>query len=122
MPPPFPPFACSLPFLLELPPQLRVARFRGAAFPVYIVALREIGAEMAAAALLAAQRRARDQPPHRHDARRAPRRQIERLAAGDPCIHLAPQRIQHGERAAQSFAIAEQADLAPHQILHFRRS
>ena len=75
---------------------------------------------MAAAALLAAQRRARDQACDRDDARRAPRRRVERLAAGDPRIHLAPQRIQHGERAAQSFAIAKQADLAPHQILHFR--
>ena len=34
--------------------------------------------------------------------------------------HLAPQRIEHRQRASQAFTIAKQADLPPHQILHFR--
>jgi hypothetical protein len=51
-------------------------------FPVLIVSFWKVGAEMAAAALLAAQRRPGDQPPDRDEMKVAPRIGIRRRTGG----------------------------------------
>src|SRR5919198_5513457 len=73
--------------------------------PVYIVAVREVCPEMAAATLLAAERRARDQPRNDDEvARRGILRRCRRC------------RIELRDGVCQAVARSKHSDLAPHQI------
>ena len=80
---------------------------------MYIVALREIRAEVAAAALLAPQRGARDQPPD-GDAGSTVRQslRIERGRRRDGRVQRLPGRVERPQRTRQPVAIPEQADVA----------
>ena len=68
--------------------------------PVYIVAIREIRAEVAAAALLAAQRRARDQQADGDEARDAPAVAVSGRR-GTPAGGRGPPRSQLRHSGAQ---------------------
>src|SRR5262245_18686012 len=78
-------------------------------FPVYIVPLREVCAEVPAPALLAAQRRPRDQARDGHEIAMAP-------ALSGPRRRCCILRIESGDRLLEILARAKQTGTAPHQI------
>ena len=84
---------------------------------MYIVAIGEVRPEVAAAALFAAQRRARDQPADGDETCRAPCIAVERLVASNPRIQLAREGLESLQRSLDSRAVPKEADVAPHHGL-----
>src|SRR4051812_4392124 len=96
-------------------------RFRHPALPVYIVAFREIGPVVAAAALFASQRGPRNEAPDSEDAGATPGVGVDGGAAAHESVEVRPGGLERQQRRVEAGAIAEQPDTPPHQGLNLRR-
>jgi hypothetical protein len=85
-------------------------------FPVYIVALWKIAAEVRAAALLSTERRPRDQQTHGDDRVEALQAAIGRGRHGAWRAKRGPPAREAGVRLFKTCPVAEEADVAPHQV------
>src|SRR3954469_16496185 len=99
---------------------LRAKRVGYVLFPVYIVAFWEVGAEVAAAALLAAERGARDQCPNGDETRHAPQTLVPRVAGQCSRRDFLP-RVQLRGGLGQPLARPDETDVLPHEIAHVAR-
>src|SRR6185503_13647739 len=93
----------------------RAQRVREVLLKVYIVAIREIGAEVAAARFLAPQRRPRDEKPDSGQARHAPEIAVRRRRGATRGRRGTPRcELRHG--CSQSIGVTYQAGVTPRQI------